>query len=131
VILVSTPWPLYSRPSFQIAALKAYLQTQYNDLTVEAHHIYLKVAETIGYRIYHEISERTWPAESVYAALLYPERFVTIEKLFYREAGGKPRLRKVDFKTLTKRVETASHQFIKNTDWAPCHFCKTKNRARI
>jgi ribosomal peptide maturation radical SAM protein 1 len=117
VALVSTPWPLYSRPSIQIAGLKAYLQTQYTALTVEAHHIYLKVAETIGYRLYHDISERTWLAESVYAALLHPERFVTIEKLFYREARRKSLLRKVDFKALTKQVEKASNQFIKNTDW--------------
>jgi hypothetical protein len=56
VALVSTPWPLHSRPSIQIAALKAYLRSQYPDLTVEAYHIYLKVAQTIGYKLYHEIS---------------------------------------------------------------------------
>jgi hypothetical protein len=84
-------------PSIQIAALKAYLRLQYPDLTVEAHHVYLKVAQTIGFKLYHEISERTWLAETVYAALLYPERFGSIEKLFYRESRKNPYLREVEF----------------------------------
>ncbi len=117
VILVSTPWPLYSRPSIQIAALKAYLRTEYADLKVEAHHVYLKVAETIGYKLYHDISERTWSAETVYAALLYPERFASIERLFYRKAGRKSPLREVDFKKLTKQTEAASNRFIDDTNW--------------
>ena len=74
VVLVSAPWPLYNRPSIQLATLKAYLQNRHPDLRIAAYHVYLKVAESIGYNIYQEISERTWLAESVYAALLYPER---------------------------------------------------------
>jgi ribosomal peptide maturation radical SAM protein 1 len=117
VALVSTPWPLYSRPSIQIAALKAYLRSQYPDLTVEAFHIYLKVAQTIGYKLYHEISERTWLAETVYAALLYPERFESIEKLFYRQSRKNTRLRQVEFEKLIRQVETASNRFIDQTPW--------------
>ena len=82
VALISTPWPLYNRPSIQLGALKGYLQSEYPDLRVEARHFYLKLAESLGYRLYQQISERTWLAESIYAALLFPERFEFIETAF-------------------------------------------------
>ena len=97
VALVSTPWPIYSRPSIQIGALKADLQVQFPDLAVKAYHVYLKVAQTIGFKLYHTISERTWLAETIYAALLYPERFDLIEKLFYRESRNNIPLRQIEF----------------------------------
>jgi ribosomal peptide maturation radical SAM protein 1 len=117
IALVSTPWPIYSRPSIQLATLKSYLQTRHTDLQVVAHHIYLKLAAAVGYRIYHEISERTWLAESVYAALLYPENTTAIEKLFYRSIKGRSALRKVGFKNLTEQVADVSDDFIDNLDW--------------
>ena len=120
VALVSTPWPLYSRPSIQLGALKAYLKTQFPELKVHALHVYLKVAECIGYKLYRAISERTWLAESVYAAMLFSERTKEIEKVFYREARGKPHLRKIDFKTLTSHVRDVSDSFINSVDWGCC-----------
>ena len=98
VVLLSTPWPVFSRPSIQLGTLKSYLKLQFPELEVIAHHFYLKLAETIGYRLYQAISERTWLAETVYAALLYPKRIESIEKLFHKEARGIPILRSVDFK---------------------------------
>jgi len=85
VILVSMPWSLFSRPSIQIGALKAYLKLQFPYLNIAAYHFYLKVAETIGYKLYHSISKSTWLAETIYAAMLSPEKFKTIEKIFYKE----------------------------------------------
>ncbi|MBW2329631.1 MAG: RiPP maturation radical SAM C-methyltransferase [Deltaproteobacteria bacterium] len=120
VALVSTPWPLYNRPSIQLGALKAYLKAQFPELKVQALHVYLKVAECIGYKLYRAISERTWLAESVYAALLFSERTKEIEKVFYREARGKPHLRKIDFKTLTSHVRDVSDSFINSVDWGRC-----------
>jgi hypothetical protein len=68
--------------------LKAFLQTRMSDLQIEAFHFYLSLAQAIGYRLYHEISERTWLAESVYAALLYPGRFKKAADLFRKESTG-------------------------------------------
>ncbi len=118
VVLVSAPWPLYSRPSIQLGSLKAYLKAEFGDLKIQAHHLYLKVAETIGYRLYQAISERTWLAESVYAALMFPERKKEIERIFYREARGRSVLQKADFKTLIHKVQEVSESFIKGVDWA-------------
>ena len=117
LLLVSAPWPLYNRPSIQIGTLKAFLSKKYPDLKIDAHHFYLKIAEAIGYRRYQAISERTWLAETVYAALLYPERMNTVEKIFYRQAKGKPLLQKIVFKNLANQVRAVSEAFIHSVDW--------------
>ncbi|MBW1841685.1 MAG: RiPP maturation radical SAM C-methyltransferase [Deltaproteobacteria bacterium] len=117
IALISAPWPLYNRPSIQIGVLKAHLRTQFPDLTVAVHHVYLAVAKSIGYKKYQNISERTWLAETVYAALLYPERFETIEKLFHREADGNSHIQKVDFRGLTEQIKEISDEFIREVDW--------------
>ena len=117
IILISTPWPLFNRPSIQLGTLTSYLNREFPDLTVVAHHFYLKIAEIIGYRLYHEISGRTWLAETLYAAMLYPDRFDTIEKLFYKKAAGKPLLARLDFKDLTRRIAEATDEFINSLHW--------------
>lgn len=117
IVLVSTPWPLFSRPSIQVGTLKAYLGARFPGLKVEAHHFYLKVAETIGYKLYQAISERTWPAEAVYAALMFPERATQIEKVFRGEAAGKPIVRQADFRAATTAVKRVSDAFVDHVDW--------------
>ena len=117
VALISAPWPLYNRPSIQIGTLKANLIKKFPELKVDAHHFYLKVADAIGYRPYQAISERTWLAETVYAALLYPERLERIKKVFYKKARGKPLLRDIGFDSLTRQVQEVSEKFIQSVDW--------------
>ena len=115
VSLISAPWPLYNRPSIQLGALKAYLQSIYPGLGVDARHFYLELAETIGYKLYHSISERTWIAESIYAALLYPERFEVVEKLFKREVRSKPILKKAgENREVKAQSSPVSHECIAN-----------------
>lgn len=122
VVLISAPWPLFNRPSIQIGTLKSYLKSQFPDLKVDAHHLYLKVAATIGYQIYQAISKRTWLAETVYGALLYPERLEYIKKIFWRQAARQPSLRKVVFETLIAQVDTVSKAFINSTNWGEYGF---------
>jgi len=118
IVLLSTPWPLYNRPSIQLGTLKAYLRSNYPGLQVEAHHVYLKLAESIGYRLYHEISKRTWLAETVYAALLYPERLQRIERLFNQESGRKSVLRADGLKSIIAKVKKISDDFINSLNWS-------------
>jgi ribosomal peptide maturation radical SAM protein 1 len=117
VVLVSTPWPLFNRPSIQLGALKAYLTAKHPGLEIRAHHFYLQLAAAIGYGVYQNISERTWLAESVYAALLYPERAAAIESLFRRKASGRPMLKDLDFKAMIAKVEAVSQEFIAAVSW--------------
>jgi ribosomal peptide maturation radical SAM protein 1 len=117
IALISTPWPLYNRPSIQLGALKAYLRSIYPDMQIEAHHVYLKLAASIGYRQYHEISKRTWLAETVYAALLYPERLEQIEKLFNQASSRKSVLRAAGLGSITAGVKKISDDFINSRNW--------------
>jgi ribosomal peptide maturation radical SAM protein 1 len=117
IALVSTPWPLYSRPSIQLGTLKAFLQTRIPDLQIDVFHFYLALAQAIGYRLYHEISERTWLAESVYAALLYPQRFKKAADLFRKGSAGNSVLRPVNFRALTTRVKQATDAFLNRQNW--------------
>ena len=112
VVLISTPWPLYHYPSIQLGTLKAYLQSHFHGLTVEAHHHYLRIAEAIGYKVYQAISRRTWLAEAIYAALLYPENLQGIEEVFEQEAESQPLLREIGFESLCGRVQRASEACI-------------------
>jgi ribosomal peptide maturation radical SAM protein 1 len=117
VILVSMPWSLFSRPSIQIGTLKAYLKLQFPYLDIAAHHFYLKVAETIGYKLYHSISESTWLAETIYAAMLSPEQLKTIEKIFHKESKNKPLLSKLIFQELVSKVRKVTDSFIESINW--------------
>lgn len=117
IILVSTPWPLYSRPSVQLGTLKAYLKEELPDLRVHAFHAFLKVAESLGYKTYGAISERTWLAETVYGAMLYPERSKKIEKIFSRETKDKSELRGLEFETVTSQVKETTDKLISRIDW--------------
>ncbi|UCD31327.1 MAG: RiPP maturation radical SAM C-methyltransferase [Desulfobacterales bacterium] len=117
LVLVSAPWPLFNRPSIQLGTLKAYLRSRFADLQVDAHHVYLQVAEAIGYQDYQMISERTWIAETVYGALLYPERFDRIKTLFLRQTAKKPRLKEIGFEALVSRVKNVSKSYIQSIDW--------------
>jgi len=117
VILVSMPWSLFNRPSIQIGTLKAYLKLQFPHINIAAHHFYLKVAETIGFKLYHSMSESTWLAETIYAAMLSPEKVKTIEKIFYKEAGNKPLFRKLIFKELVSKVRKVTDAFIESINW--------------
>jgi hypothetical protein len=94
------------------------LRSIYPDIEVEAHHFYLKLAASIGYRQYHEISKRTWLAETVYAALLYPQRLQRIEKLFNQESGRKSDLRAAGFSSVTAEVKKISDDFINSRNWS-------------
>ncbi len=117
IVLLSTPWPLYNRPSIQLGTLKAYLKSIYPGLHVKAHHVYLKLAESIGYPVYHEISKRTWLAESIYAALLYPQRFEQIERLFNKESGRQSVLGAEGLRSITAKVKKISDDFINSRNW--------------
>lgn len=115
--LISAPWPVYNRPSIQLGVLKASLRKTFPDLGVEAHHFYLTIAEKTGYKIYHEISEKSWLAESVYAALLYPEKKETIKPFFEKEASGLKAVKKTGFDDITRIIKKASDDLITKIDW--------------
>ncbi len=117
IALVSPPWPLYTRPSIQLGALKAFVRSRFPAVEVAAHPLYLQVAASIGYRVYHAVSERTWPAESIGAALLFPERTERLARLFRRESVGASALKGVAFGALTAQVKAAMDAWTDSVAW--------------
>ncbi len=118
VALVSAPWPLFNRPSLQLGALKAFLRARLPGLRVDAHHHYLSLAQAVGYPVYQALSERTWLAECVYALLLHPGRRERIERLFRRQARGRPALKGLDLERLADQARQAGEAFLAATDWS-------------
>jgi ribosomal peptide maturation radical SAM protein 1 len=112
--LLSTPWPLFNRPSIQLGTLKAFLQREVPRINVHARHIFLSIAECLGYDVYNHISERTWLSESIYAALLYPERREVISK-WWRRRSDLPR--KLGFDDIWPLVQKASEGSLDSADW--------------
>jgi ribosomal peptide maturation radical SAM protein 1 len=117
LVLLSAPWPLFDRPSIAIAALKAFIQQRVPLQVVAACHWHLPVAAAIGYETYAAISHRTWAAESVYAALLFPEKIDGLADFFHRQSGNKTRLKAVDFRALVGAVARCSRQLIGGVGW--------------
>jgi radical SAM superfamily enzyme YgiQ (UPF0313 family) len=115
IALLSTPWPLFNRPSVQLGTLKAYLQRELPEIEVDAHHVYLRVAEAIGYDLYKSISERSWLSEACFAALLYPEREEIIEGFWRRQSRGlHPKAR---FRTLCRSLKEVSERILGTVPW--------------
>lgn len=117
LILVSAPWALYNRPSIQLGSLKAYLRQRFPDLPVRAEHFHLQAAAHIGYPLYQAVSERTWIAECVAAALLFPEQGARIEQLFARESRQSRAVRQAGLTGLATALKEACDRFINAIAW--------------
>jgi ribosomal peptide maturation radical SAM protein 1 len=118
IALVSTPWPLFNRPSIQLGSLKASLQKELPCLAIHTHHLYLNVAESLDYKLYREISKRNWLAESVYAALLYPEKFESIETFWWRKSFIRSLFPPgCDFHWLCREVQEVSGRLLNSISW--------------
>lgn len=117
IALVSTPWPLFNRPSVQIGSLKAFVRHNQPGMEVDAKHIYLSIAEGIGYDLYGHISDRTWLAESPYAALLYPNRLPAVERFWKKRSAGVPFAKECDLGGLCSRLKRISSRILDSEDW--------------
>ena len=118
IALISTPWPLFNSPSVQLGALKAFVKQNLPGFQIDTYHVYLSVAEGLGYKLYGTISERTWLAESLYAGLLYPDRTATISQFWKKKSSGVPLAHKHDFDELCRKLEKSSAQVLNSEDWS-------------
>ncbi len=117
VALVSAPWPLFYRPSIQLGALKSWLNLQCPDIRVVSHHVYLSIAHALGYDLYGRISKRTWRAEALYAALLFPERRERISRFWRRQSADLRPETRADFEGICRRLEKATQAVIDAVPW--------------
>jgi len=115
--LVSSPWPFFDRPSIQLGSLKGFLKKVLPDVAVDTYHLYLKIAQILGYDLYQGISTRLWVAECPYAALLYPHRIETVHRFWRRKTREDSRLSSIDFITLCDKIRTVSGSLLEKTSW--------------
>ena len=114
IALVSTPWPLFNRPSIQLGALKAFVKEKHPCIPVDSHHIYLSIAAALGYNLYAKISESTWLAEPLYAALLYPDMADTIERFWQKRSGKLGVVEMPSCQELCHKIKRLCHNVITN-----------------
>lgn len=117
VALISTPWPLFNRPSIQLGTLKAFVRENLPDVEIDLFHVYLDIANSLGFKIYKEISMKTWLSEAPYAMLLFPELSDGIEMFWQRNIRKSAFLQGVNFKELCKDILKITDAFIESVKW--------------
>jgi len=117
IALISTPWPLFNRPSIQLGALKAFVQEKRPDIQVDSHHVYLSIAASLGYDLYAKISESTWLAEPLYATLLYPDRAETIERFWQKRSRKLGLAERLGYQRLCHKIKRFSTRVIDKDRW--------------
>ena len=116
VALISMPWPIFSRPSVQLGVLKGYLQRVWPELSVTNFHPYLRVAEALGYDLYQKLSDTSWLAEGVSAAVLFPERRSSIKEFVSRLL--KEARWSFPFEEVVLSVEETLQKYLSQIDWS-------------
>lgn len=117
VALLSTPWPLYNRPSIQLGALKAYLKKHIKHIRVDTYHLYLDVAETIGYDLYSLISESSWLSEALYGYILFPEKEHDCESFLRLLKKKNPFLKSLEIDKVREELLKCLERHIRTIDW--------------
>lgn len=115
IALASMPWALVNRPSIQLGALKAYLETR-TGCKVTTLHPYLEIAGAIGASAYTVIADNSWAGESLFSALLFPEQKQHARTNFLNSLGSKAR-QLPDFDELLTTLDTACTAWLKRTEW--------------
>ncbi len=116
MLLVSAPWPLFNRPSLPLGALKAYLNAALPHIQTDACHLFLRVAQALGYDRYQGVSRRVWRAEAVFSALLYPENAHLAESLYTRtlkRGNGATD----DFQQMVAEVKAVVGDWLQEINW--------------
>lgn len=115
--LVSMPWPIFNRPSLQLATLKAYLEEK-SSYKVDCFHPYLHLAKTIGIDTYTRLARSGWAGEALYAPLLFPDMHKKAKQLFHQSLGTKSR-GIADFEELVEQVKNSTAEWLAATDVHP------------
>ena len=115
IALASMPWALYNRPSIQLGALKAYLETE-TGCRVTTLHPFLEIAGAVGTSAYAVIADNGWAGESLFAALLFPGQKQKARENFLQSLGIKAR-QLPDFDELLKILASCCTAWLNRTEW--------------
>jgi ribosomal peptide maturation radical SAM protein 1 len=117
--LISMPWSLFNRPSIQLGALKAYMDTHMaSSVSCTLFHPYLAVAKAMGSTTYHHLAKNSWAGEALYSPLLFPEQRHDAKKLFNTICRGHKELRNVGFDSSVQLLEEEMDTWLTKQDFA-------------
>ncbi|MEN8190436.1 MAG: RiPP maturation radical SAM C-methyltransferase [Thermodesulfobacteriota bacterium] len=103
--LISMPWAIFNRPSIQLGALKAYLDSK-EDIDTHLFHPYLDIAKVLGTNRYHHLALKGWAGEALYSSLLFPEQRESCRKLFNQEIKTISQLTGMEFDDTAAILQT-------------------------
>lgn len=115
--LISMPWPLFNRPSLQLGALKAFLQTDCPWIEVKTFHPYLALAKELGTPIYHAISLDNWLSESFYAPILFPGQLRDARQLANTLTKKKEKNPVIDIEAVAASIRRHLDSWLTSNDW--------------
>ena len=70
--LIAPPWPIFNRPSIQLAVLSAYLRHNLTDVDCRCFHPYLALYANMGADDYSVVAESSWASEAIGAMIFDP-----------------------------------------------------------
>jgi ribosomal peptide maturation radical SAM protein 1 len=119
IALVSMPWHNPFIPSIQLGALKAYVEREAAEWTVDTFHYYLEMEEIIGLKAARQISEQSFMGEAVFASLLFPQKRDDILLFLEEEKSGNPELAHIDFAAdVIEPMSMAAQRRAASVDWS-------------
>lgn len=113
------PWALFNRPSIQLGALKAFVESRI-DVVVDTNHPYLEVASRIGPDLYHWISRNLWVSEALYAPLVFPQQTEgakTLANRYVQQADARIK-RSFDYHSLLGILENQLEKWLESYNWS-------------
>ena len=115
IVLASMPWALYNRPSIQLGALKAYLESE-TGCKVTTLHPFLEIAGAVGTSTYAVLADNGWAGEALFAALLFPGQKQQAHNTFRNCLGVKAR-QLPEFDELLTTLESSCTAWLNRTEW--------------
>lgn len=121
IALIAPPWPIFNRPSIQLASLSAYLRKQLPQVECRCFHPYLFLYEKIGARLYGIISESSWASEAIGGMLLTPGYEEIQAKLVVRalkDAEGRRDLKRDTILDIRDSMREVLVNLLNGEDWS-------------
>jgi hypothetical protein len=115
VALISMPWSIFNRPSIQLATLKAFMEREQRDCSVDTFHPYLHIAKATGIDRYRKIAHDSWAGEALFSSLLFKSRGGHAASLFYSQLRTKPAPSEYD--SLVELIRKECRQWLTTVKW--------------
>lgn len=113
--LVSMPWAIFNRPSIQLGALKAWLDSE-EAIETRTLHPYLQVAKELGPDTYHHLAQTGWAAEALYSPLLFPQQYDRAARLFHQSCRRNRHLAGLGFDQGVRLLDQALDRWLTAVD---------------